>query len=214
VRFVVQIQPVQEQTNHVIRAEAGSGSVCHDVTHITSLLLGRSLIPHAEGPPNQLEVFFTLNPLINCRTKILEPVNNHFERAAEAREFLSVLLENSRPGNRRAIALGGRQSRLSGNPGGFKRSPLSAIFLRRGVSYAWKGKVGRFIQDAADMVGMAEITTVSISSSSIPSARRRGSSFPGLDPERYTLIPVSTSYAPVSHVDEKQVKGIVISLVS
>lgn len=102
---MVQVQPVDEQTNDVIRAEPRSRGISHEVGDVFPLVLSLSAIPCSKRRADQAQVFLALNSFINGVAEVTNAIAlAGFERINES--ALSMMACSCAVGVRCLSALG------------------------------------------------------------------------------------------------------------
>ena len=92
VRLMVQIEPINKETDNIIRTQAGSACVGNQIGHISALLFGVSLISGAESAPNKVQIVLALEALIDLVAEFVKPLKHIVEGAGEEPDFPLVLV--------------------------------------------------------------------------------------------------------------------------
>src|SRR5260221_1431487 len=91
--FVKQIEPVDEQANHIVRTELRASCVGHEIANVSTFFLCVRAVPRTEGSTNQCQIVVALNPVIDLWTETLKAPDNVLERLHEFGDLSCVLLQ-------------------------------------------------------------------------------------------------------------------------
>ena len=69
---MVQLEPVDEESDDIVRTDSSTGRVDEDIRDVSLLLPRVGLVPSAKGLSNKPEVFIALNSLLDCRPEGLK----------------------------------------------------------------------------------------------------------------------------------------------